>query len=391
MHYQANLEVGLATRAIRCDGAIDWDLHENRLIWCGRSKVISIRDLRTPEDHSAIESKILGLDTSHILPGKTCRPYTRILPGGDFLVTTSLIEDILSQSQQLRKISARGTVLWSVNLEAAMTRPAIGKDNVYFIHGPHCQEDTRTRQMSFAKYRLCDGSMVFDVTMPSEFQSHWKIQEINQSMVLTEDETLAVWKYKSCNEVNIFSAESGQHIVTRNWVNYKNGPLFQTVLPSCHTAAGFWTTKTRSVHLTTYNPVSRSFLDVNSYIIGGNSLNEPRSMAFDGNHSIFLRTCNASGADVGEGAKASGTLNPFTQFAVLKLALASIYGLNSAKATAVVTLPGRSKADGKRRDFELELPWQMEEGDFFGMMNEYLIYQSPKNEFLVLVDFWPSW
>lgn len=105
VQFQENLKAGFATRAFRCDGASDWDIHGNRLIWSGGDEKISIRD------KSIIESEIMSLSTSHILPEKTFRPYVRILPGGDFLMTTLLVHQTLTETHRLSRISGQGTVL----------------------------------------------------------------------------------------------------------------------------------------------------------------------------------------------------------------------------------------------------------------------------------------
>lgn len=290
MHSQKNLEAGLATRAIRCDGASDWDIYENRLIWSREDEAISIRDLRTPDDKSILESETVSLNTSHTLPEKTRRPYIRSVPGGDFLMTTLLVKDTLEQSHQLRRISAQGIVLWSVDLEAFMTGPAIGKDCVYFIHGPCDQDDFRNREMSFAKHRLCDGSVVFDVTMPPETQIHRKISDLDRSLVLTGNECLASWRRQSRGDVYIFSTSTGQLLKTLNQPrSIRSSPLLQSIVPSFHTS-GFWTTASRAVKITTYDEISKSFSDVEHYYVIEDSLHDPNSMVFDGNHSFALFT-----------------------------------------------------------------------------------------------------
>ena len=75
----------------------------------------------------------------------------------------------------------------------------------------------------------------------------------------------------------------------------------------------------------------------------------------------------------------------FGQFAVLPTETVAIRGLHSAKHRAIVTLPGRSTTDEKRRDPEVALPRELKKADFFGMMNDCLIYSSLKNESLVLL------
>lgn len=388
LHYQKNLEAGLATRAFRFDGASDWDIHGNRLIWSRGDETISIRDLRSSNDKSIIESEVMSLDVSQILPENTSRLYVRSLPGGDFLMTTLSIKQKLEETHRLTRISARGAVLWSVDLDASMSRPAIGKDSVYFIRGPcHKTSNDSCKKLSFAKHRLCDGSKIFDVTMPSETQANGKIPDLDRSLVLTGNESLASWTRHAPGALYIFSTSSGQLLRTMDRHRTRHSPLLQSVAPSSHTT-GFWTTTAHYVILTMYDEASGSFKDFKHYYADGDLHYVASPMAFDGNRFVFLRTLHSP---MGWGTRDNARADPFSQFAISPAELASANGLESPEGSATVTLPGRSKADGKRRELELELPWELEEGDFFGMMNDYFIYQSPKNEFLILVDFWPIW
>lgn len=388
VYYQENLEAGLATRAIRCDGASDWHVHENRLLWCRTDEAPLIRDLRTADDKSITESDLINLDISHAMPKETSRRYVQMIPGGDFLMTTLLIKDTVKQAHQLTKISARGSVLWSIDLKATMSRPVIGKEDVYFVHGPFLEDDVRECKMSFAKHKLGDGSTIFDVTMPPETQIHKRMLAFDGFLILTGNERLASWGRISLGDVYIFSTSTGQVLKKIDQPrSRKFSPLLQCVVPSTH-PAGFWTTTQRRTILTSYDETSDSFSEVHHYQLDGGRTYDPPFVTFDGDHSAFLRILHNG---VGHNARYRGRTNHFAQFAILPTAFASDSEQASSDSTVPITLPGRSKADGKRRELELELPWEFTEGDFFGMTNDYLVYQSRENEFLVLVDFWPVW
>lgn len=101
--FSAKLEAGLAPKAIQCDGASYGDIHDDRLIWTIGDEGISIRDLRTTNDESFFESKTMSLDTSHIMPAKTSRPYVWILLRGDILMTTLIVDGNLEQKQRLAR------------------------------------------------------------------------------------------------------------------------------------------------------------------------------------------------------------------------------------------------------------------------------------------------
>ena len=47
--FQQNMKAGLVIRAIRCDGASHWGIHENRLLWTDRDEEIPIRDMKKIE------------------------------------------------------------------------------------------------------------------------------------------------------------------------------------------------------------------------------------------------------------------------------------------------------------------------------------------------------
>lgn len=91
-------------------------------------------------------------------------------------------------------------------------------------------------------------------------------------------------------------------------------------------------------------------------------------MYFD---AIILSFSITVHAVVGQNARDNKTTDRFAHSAISPLRISSAAGLESPEGTAAVTLPGRSEADGKRRDFGLELPWELEYGDFFGVITEY--------------------
>ena len=389
MYLQQSLEAGFATRALRCDGVSDWDIHENRLMWTKGDGDISIRDMRKPDDTSIIDLKIMNFDTSHILPPNAWRLYVRILPGGDFLMTTRIVTKIDTENvppvDRLQRISAQGKVAWSVDLEACTNRPAIGKHNFYFVRSPWQRADpTSGKKRSFAKNRLCDGSMVFHTIMPADMQADITTMELDRSLTLSEGECVASWKMNYRGDLQIFSTSSGQHIMTIQERDTTDGPLCVSVLPSFHTS-GFWSSTSHTLRLFTFNETQRSHHDEDCGYYFRNNLADPSVIAFDGGRWMILRIINA------DDTVSHDRTIPFGKFSTLPANLFNAHRLPSPEYTTVVTLPGRSKAEGKRRDLELELPRKLEKGDFFGMMNDYLIFYSREDEMLVLVDFWPVW
>ena len=383
MYYQESLEAGLATRAIRCDGASGLHVHDDRLLWYRADEALSIRDLRTADHRSITESDSMQLDVNHAMPDATCRRYVQIIPGGDFLMTTCVIKDNTKKTHRIRRISARGNVLWSITLKGTMTRPVLGKQSIYFVHGSCLEDGARKCKMFFAKHKICDGSIIFDVSIPPGTRIHKKMLNFDGSLLLTGNERLVSWGRLSRDDVYIFSTSSGQILKKIDQPRSTTfSPLLQSVVPSTHTA-GFWTISQCTTILSSYDETSQFFSNGQRYELDEARTYDPPFVTFDGDHSVFLRVLHHG---VGR-----GRTNSFAQLAILPTALASDRESESSVSKVPITLPGRSKADGKRRKLELELPWIFKEGDFFGMMNDYLIYHSRELEFLVLVDFWPVW
>ena len=383
MYYQQNLEAGFATRAIRCNGASDWHVHENRLLWGRMEEPRLVLDLRTVDGTSITESDSMTLHFSHPLPNGTCRRYVQIIPGGDFLMTTVLIQDTGKRAHKLKRISAGGSVLWSLNLKGTMTRPVIGKENIYFVRASSLKDGVRTCKMFFAKRKICDGSIIFDVPIPPGTRIRKKMLDYDGSLLLTGNERLVSWGKITRSEVYIFSTSTGQVLYTVHQPR-SFSPLLQSVGSSTYTA-GFWHTGERTTILSSYDEASNSFSEVQDYQVDGGLTDDPPFVIFDGDRSIFLRVLHSRAGYKG------GRTNHFAQLAILPAAQALDSESESSDSTIPITLPGLSKADGKRRDLEFELPWTFKEGDFYGMMNDYLVYHSRELESLVLVDFWPEW
>ena len=384
MYLQESLAAGFATRAIRCDGAYDWHVNDDRLLWGQKKEPPSIRDLRTMDGRSIINPESIKLDISGAMPDRTTANYVQVIPGG-FLLTAPLS---IKRTVKVSRLSAGGTALWSLDFKAPMTRPVIGKESIYFVHGPYLKNDGRDCAISFAKHRLCDGSVIFDVSMPPATWIRSKMFHYDGSLLLTGSERLVLWGRMSCTDMYIFSTSTGQMLKRIDQRRYRRfSPPPQSVVPSTHTA-GFWITSQDRTVLDSYKENSNSFKGIKGYQFDGVDSNDPPFVTFGGDHAVFFHIRHPG---VGRGARLSGSTNHFGQLAVLPTAHAPDRKSMSFDRAVPVTLPGRSKADGKRRKFELELPWEFVEGDFFGMMEDYLVCYNRENDFLVLVDFWPEW
>ena len=221
------------------------------------------------------------------------------------------------------------------------------------------------------------------MTMPPESNSYLRIPELDRSPVLSMNEGMASWRRNSRGALYIFSTSSGELLVDTDDRHHAKSALLPSVAPSFHTE-GFWATIGDHTSLIIYDEATGTFLDCKEWCVINGCQRDPSLTTFDGDRSVFFRTLHDL---VDFDTRVMGTTNHFAHLTISP----NEFDPNSPEGTVAVTLPGRSKTDGRRRQLELELPWVLEEGDFFGMMNDYLIYSSPRSGFLVLVDFWPVW
>ena len=222
MYHEGSLKAGLATRAIRCDNACNWDIRDDSLVWSNTKGEVSVQHLRS------LSSKSIHLDVRRCFPEPFAIEYLRLLSDTELLIVTSLSlpskDPKLCGTEKLIKTSTRETGSWIVNLEASVSRPAIGTDFIYLVQGPPALYDENNQivdndhiKLRFMKLKQSDGSVVLDVPIPLAKArlpgSGGKIRN-DRSLVLSKDESCAVWtdwmglRY-------IFSTSSGQMLLHR--------------------------------------------------------------------------------------------------------------------------------------------------------------------------------
>ena len=340
-------------------------------------------DLRTVDGRSITGSDSMKIDirSAFNFPIRAYRRYFQIISEFELLKTTLSSKDTVN----LAKINRGETHLWSVDLKTPMTRPVIGKESIYFVHGPGLDDDVRECKMSFAKYRLCDGSIIFDMSMPPETRIRGIMFYFGGSLLLTGNERLALWGRISCTDVYIFSTSTGQvlqKIDQRRCREFSPRPH-----PNTHTAE-FWITSQRRTILCLHDETSDIFSEVQDYQLDGGDSDDPPSVTSGGDRSVSLRILRPR---EGHSARISGSTNHVGPLAVSPTGHASDSDSVSLGWAIPITRPGRSKAYGNRRELELELPSPVKRGDFLGMMDDYLVHHSQENESLILIDFWPVW
>ena len=201
MYHEKSLKAGLATRANRCDNARDWDIRDDCLVWSNTNGAVSVQYLRS------LPSKSIELDFRRFFPQPIVIEYLRLLPDTEKLVVTGLSSPRKDPNpwrpEKLIKMSTQQTRSWIVNLEASISRPAIGTDSISLVQGPPVNDennhlvDNDHINLRFMKLKQSDGSVVLDMVLPSEEEKRWhghggKITN-DMFLVSSNDESCVVW------------------------------------------------------------------------------------------------------------------------------------------------------------------------------------------------------
>ena len=254
--------------------------------------------------------------------------------------------------------------------------------------------------INFVKRDLRNGEVIYQYAIPpfpwSDAQIRRGVQRRNISLSLTSGETWAVWSNDD-GEICVFSTESG-HLVYHNSRNLPSTILMSLV------GEKFWNVdyryqRTRLSSLYEYNNEAKTFQkSIVEYQQASRTLTS--GIGFDNDRRLLFRllhSCFPTGESM-RNSWPSDTFDPLTRIGVSRLTKAPKAWGDRQGETHVealdlpsVTLPGTAKDPHKRRHMEVELPWTIRNGDFLGMVNDYLVYHVMRDEVLVVVDFWPDW
>ena len=267
-----------------------------------------------------------------------------------------------------------------------MVKPAIGKDVLYYLQ----YEPNDGGHANFIARSLRDGSALYTSSRDIEWFDNLFPSMGLPCVRLTSSGRWAVWN-SICNMFSIYSTSSGEivHSFSRRGVHKlimsaTNDAFWAVSLPSKY--------ETSSI-LFTYNEDTKSFVEERLTL---QPEDRPRQdtfgLDFSVDHETFFRLIIR-----GDDEMSSSRYNSSGRIAGLAIGSAvqsALSVLSEPVSLNLVTLPAEPEyrnLGNRRRILRIALPLTPQDNNFLGMENNYLVYHSPNDFKLRVVDFWPSW
>jgi len=290
------------------------------------------------------------------------------------------------------KVSVQGSILWELAVGPCSSEAAIGRDAMYYFHGPPwAQDDLEIRNASLSKVSLHDGSCIFEKTMPEDLNGvDLDLQGLNfvdKSLSLSDNESLIRWGDEDGAQ-NICTTSPEQFSITQ-WSREEDE--WQDAGSPSYLEPGFWELSSSWAKLTTYNKHEDSFKN-DRYRL-------PKPIAastiwgFDQHYSTMFYLID----DVVQRAqtrKAYRTTAPPAKIGIVKVEennSKSCLSMRRAGPVRLITLPEKSAEHGRRDELQLRMASRFWPEGFLGVRDGHLVHHGSTSENLTLVNFWPTW
>ena len=443
VYHHRSLQLAQASRAIKFSGVYDWSLNGNAIAWVGGSNQVFTRLLKAPNGCPISSSdEMIDLEPE-VLPNHWI-PYVLLTKRGDSVVLHRFYDNVDDAPAQkpilnlplsrcprsvdkLAKITSTGKQ-WTLKLEGSICKPAVGKDALYFMEDQSQGQADTNCKTTFNKVSLANGRLMYSQAPPEIeetgiFVRHdqaykgsepsikvgsptpgrkIEIMALDTSLKLAGNEEVAVWS-DSMLRVHVFSTATGHVLFTYD-------RQCDTILMASAIRPQVWDA---SFHL---DLAGFPTLRVASYDTSTETLTcapkqadyfaEPhpwRAPCFiDADRPVIMDLCHDFLDSIG--GYNFESRDPFTTVEVAGLEKAVLDGEivlgditrprkndKEEDSRALVTLPSLPGHGPQRRLLELEAPWTMDDRDFFGLVEGYLVYYNFADKELILIDFWPSW
>ena len=406
-----------------CTKVQEWHIGSSSLVWIGSHKedvTLSIGALKSSNGISTSSFERIDMSANKLISHQVRINYVQMTPDGELLLQITALEKcpILSkkfpgyssQVEKIVKMSSDKLVIWELKLKATINRPAIGKDAIFFvraaeetpltIHNKPLPSTTIallpaiSDEPFFYKVSLKDGSIIFSVPLPKPSGAKISIPSHNTSMALTSDESLAIWNDLE-SKAYIFSSVTGAviHIFDRSSQRLSIICTVDSKLWDLLYCERFQYHRLPVTTAITFDKDKATFTEKRVFLPRTNGL---KSWSFDGDRPLY---CYFRRSEVMSSYPPSGmpphnqntTFDPFMTIAIYDGRKSAIDDMDHRADDVNITLPPYRGKGPERRLLELELPQEVQDGDFFGMCDDYLVYHHRSDEWLLLVDFWPTW
>lgn len=415
MYYQESLRIGYATRAIRCSGATDWHIYQETLTWSNESGDISIRKLRTFDDSSLVSPEVIQLNIHNSVAHLPRVKSVQLIAAGDMIVESSNrdyeppSDRILDCGNEIMRITQQGVVQWKVRSEFCLTKPAVGEDALYFVRLlPATENPQNGREARILKVNLKDGSISFDVPVPTEWSNrvwntHWRLTSTERFLIwMGSDAKILIFCALSGQLFDKYTTHDGSTIVMGTVDDYywhigANRHAYQSCLRGiggfCDQCSARVSYDEKTFHRKSEAVLfcSDTWTELSKF-----------GRAFCGDQPAFVFLNHIVHPTPGLDWRFLGQQEPTDPHTSVWIQCLDpimkqnqqaprYLEYNDTSPLTRINLPSNSKENMERRPLEVQLPWKMKTSDFFGFENDYLIYHSRADEILLLVDFWPSW
>jgi hypothetical protein len=408
-------------------------LKQNTLLWANKRGNASIRRLRNADASVSADAadEVIRLPELNNLLYVEC---VRLLEDGDMIVITNMRSGLnfVPYPRKTIRVSTTGSVRWEISTSGSWSIPTIGNTGIYFVREVDVDDDGSNDALTcprLIKYSVQDGSLSSDFPSPPEEEEITPANQSPDALILTSHEKFAVYTY-SFNLISLISIDHGEVVFafrrdaqayilpsTLDDSIWLISPDLWNAPPGAHLnhmpgdrISGFSCLLTQvSSSRFQIRPIEFPWLQQRQsggWFFDGDSASLfrlsptslPRAMVAPPRPFMFPPPFQQPAEEPEE-----ALTDPFTNLTILAadrppFVLPDCVTLQGHDRPTVISLPVLSGQLGERRLLEIETQfqwvedhWQLRKGEYFRMMENYLIHHSSEDEVLHLVDFWPSW
>ena len=347
-------------------------------------------------------------------------------------VDTSSLSDP-PESHYIRRLTpSGGNIIWEVYVSTTRRgiryvygKAAVDDNFMYRIETLKAVPMDRDYPLYFVTRRLDDGTTVLKKQLPEALGTSlcdW-LGKFPASADL-ELRICGAWAVHAASrspQVNIFNSSTGELLMT--YMRTMPSTLTVSAAENAVYNLDFRFNRSNPSEFLEWDGTLMQFTRSTRNLIQQHRINTS-GLGFDPDRKFFFRIHHS----VTRPDNVSHTNDPFTQFSVINAQenenytgcsvrspnhhppqtfLKNVHAFTEEDNVSLITLPAAAVIEKKRRRkgkkenekvlvnerrmLQLAAPWSIRGGDFFGMVDDYLVYYAKGEHRLMVVDFWPTW